>query len=183
MSQNNILENDRTANWDELKTTVENLHSSWSTILLDLYKLDINKDEILKFSSLLDQLTLNVKDEKKIETLDSLTQMYSCVVGYIYSFEGEDELYKNIAKTRESIFYAYTNVDKENWDEVKNHLNNAESSLVTVVNNIYNQEKEFTINKAYITLKELQNGISERDADVFYIKYKNVLEELNFLMG
>lgn len=183
MKNNTILSSDRNVDWSKLDSSVEVLHSSWSTILLDLYKLNINKDDILKFSSLLDQLTLNIKDKKKIEALDSLTQMYSCIVGYIHSFAGEDELYKNVAKTKESVFYAYANVDKDNWDEVKNHLQNAENAYIPVVNNINHKEKEFTINKAYITLKELQNGIADRDKDVFYIKYKNVLEELNILMG
>lgn len=183
LNENNILKNDRKANWNQLQTTVENLHLSWSTILLDLYKLDINKDDILKFSTLLDKLTVNVKDEKKIDTLDNLTEMYSCIVGYIHAIASEDEMYKNVAKTRESIFYAYAGVDKDNWEEVKNHLNNAEISFLVVVNDTNNQEKEFNINKTYITLKELQNGISDNDKDVFYIKYKNLLEELNFLMG
>lgn len=183
MSYNSILTNDRDKiDWEQLKITAENLQSSWTTILLDLYKVDTNKDEILKFSGLLDELVKNVKEEKKVESLDTLTQMYSCVVSYITSF-AQDESYQNIARTKENVFYAYVQVDKDNWQEVQKSLQNSENSYLTLVNNMQNNKKEFTINKAYIALKELQNSIPEQSKDVFYIKYKNLLEELNFLMG
>ena len=80
MNYDSVLNNDETIDWEELKKEVENLQSSWPTVLLDLYKIDMNKEDILAFSDLLNQLTLNVKEEKKIESLDILTQMYSCIV-------------------------------------------------------------------------------------------------------
>ena len=34
------------------------------------------------------------------------------------------------------------------------------------------------INKAYVIINELQNAINLEDTDIFLIKYKNLLEEL-----
>ena len=39
--------------------------------------------------------------------------------------------------------------------------------------------KQASINKAYIMLNELQNAINLKDKQVFLIKYKNLLEEIN----
>ena len=42
---------------------METVYSSWPTILIDLYELDINDNDLLAFSSKLDQAMKNIKDE------------------------------------------------------------------------------------------------------------------------
>ena len=54
--------------------------------------------------------------------------------------------------------------------------------MIAMMNNMGTQnEKEYHLNKAYILLKDLQNTVDKNDADIFYLKYKNLLEELNIL--
>ena len=72
---------------------------------------------------------------------------------------------------------AYTVVNSKNWNEVTAQLNNAENSYLNVLNS--NTTEDYNINKGYILLKELQNSVSEKDEDIFYIKYKNLIEKLN----
>lgn len=182
MEQDSIIGADRTPQWNNLKKEIENLYSSWNVIILDLYKFNIDGDKILKFSDLLDTLTLNIKDENKEESLKTLTNMYSSIVGYVNSFSDEEN-FKKILIAKENIFYAYANVDSKNWEEIQNRLQQAENAYVENLNNDNNSEKEFNLNKGYILLKELQNSITQQDEDVFYIKYKNLMEELNLIMS
>lgn len=182
MKKNTVIDSDRTPRWDDLKSNIENLYSSWNVIILDLYKLNIDGNKILEFSDLLDKLTLNIKEENKQEALKTLTNMYSSIVGYVNDFSSEEGL-KKILTARENIFYAYANVDSKNWEEVQLRIAQAEKDYVEKLNNENNKEKEFNLNKGYILLKELQNSISEQDEDIFYIKYKNLIEELNLLMS
>ena len=53
------------------------------------------------------------------------------------------------------------------------------NNVMTDVNFI--NEKNYNVNKTYVSLKELQNSISLNDPDVFYIKYKTFMEEINLL--
>ena len=44
-----------------------------------------------------------------------------------------------------------------------------------------NENNEVNINKSYILIKDLQNSSNNTDKDIFYIKYKNLIEQLNIL--
>ena len=41
------------------------------------------------------------------------------------------------------------------------------------------EQKQYAINKIYIMLSELQKSTDKKDVQIFLIKYKNMLEELN----
>ena len=59
----------------------------------------------------------------------------------------------------------------------------AENLLVGLVNdaNLVDDERKYNINKAYILTEELKNSLSTQDTGIFYVKYKNVLEQLNII--
>lgn len=42
----------------------------------------------------------------------------------------------------------------------------------------YISEKSYQINKIYVLLNELKNSLEQKDKDIFYIKYRNLMEEL-----
>ncbi len=57
MEGNEILLQDRTPDWSTVKAEIEKLYCSWSTIMLDLYKVNINNQDILNFNTDLDVAT------------------------------------------------------------------------------------------------------------------------------
>lgn len=171
-----VLTSNKEADWEELKSEIEILYTSWNTIILDLYKLNINSEDILKFSSTLDKATMNIREENKEQSLLALSELYSYIPLYTQSYS-KDNKEINIQKTKSSVMKAYTAVNSKNWNEVTAQLNNAENSYLNVLNS--NTTEDYNINKGYILLKELQNSISEKDEDIFYIKYKNLIEKLN----
>ena len=171
-----VLTSNKEADWEKLKSEIEILYTSWNTIILDLYKLNINSEDILKFSSTLDKATMNIREENKEQSLLALSELYSYIPLYTQSYS-KDNKKINIQKTKASVIKAYAVVNSKNWNEVTAQLNNAENSYLNVLNS--NTTEDYNINKGYILLKELQNSVSEKDEDIFYIKYKNLIEKLN----
>ena len=60
--------------------------------------------------------------------------------------------------------------------------NVGEKTFKNVVNDIeFAKKNEYKINKTYVLIKELQNSLDLQDKEVFYMKYKNLLESINTL--
>lgn len=60
-----VLTNSDEINWDYIKSEIEILYSSLPTITLDLYKSNVNQENVLSFNKEFDNLTIVTKNEKK----------------------------------------------------------------------------------------------------------------------
>lgn len=179
MEKNEILLQDRKTDWTSLKSYIEKIYSDWTIIQLDLYKLNINNQEVLNFSSDLDVATQAIKDEDKAKTLTCLAKLYEYIP--IYSTEIEQNaIISNVYKTKSNLFNVYAIIEENNFIKVEEEMNKMEQAFLPVVNNINSDnQQQININKAYILIKELQNFSSNKDIEIFYIKYKNLIQELN----
>lgn len=168
-------------NWNEIKSKIETLYSSIPTITLDLYQIQVSQDDILNFNKELDSLTLLVEQERKGESLNKLATIYE----YVPKFAEKattDELEKTILDTKKNLFKAYSKLDSKNWTEISQDVSQTVESFTKLLTNVNeNDSKQYTINKIYVMLNELQNAVNIQDTNVFLIKYKNILEELNDL--
>lgn len=179
MESNGILSSKKLADWNKLKYDIEQLYTSWSTIILDLYRLNISNNNILGFSNDLDLATKAIKDENKKDSLVLLAKLYSYLPKYAESYS-TDTTKINLLKTKSSILNAYSIIEDNKIEEVKNEISNAEQSYLPIINDISsNPNKQFNINKGYILIKELQNSINTETTDIFYIKYRNLMEEIS----
>lgn len=61
MEGNEILLQERTPDWNTVKAEIEKLYCSWSTVMLDLYKVNTNNQDILNFNTDLDIATRQYK--------------------------------------------------------------------------------------------------------------------------
>lgn len=175
-----VLTSKENINWDIVKSEIENLYLSIPTITIDLYNQNVNQDEILAFNKEFDNLTIVAKDEKKVETLTQLSKIYDYLPKFM---QDEDELEKILVETKSNIFKAYSKLDNQNWTEISSDVKNAidvYSRLLTNPN--IDNNKQYSISKAYIMLNELQNAVNIKDTSVFLIKYKNLLEEINAMV-
>ena len=146
---------------------------------VDLYQTNTNQQDIMNFNKEYDNLTKAVKDEDKEVTLDELAILYNYLPKFLQNCtEKEKEI--TIIKTKQYILNAYSLIEKEEWSTISENINIAAQEFRKLVTNINNDEKnnQYNINKAYIMINEMQNAVLLRDRDVFLIKYKNVLEEL-----
>lgn len=111
MSPNTILNPSRTEiDWVNIKTDIENLHETWNTIVLDLYKLNVNNDNILSFSNDLDKATSYVKNEDKANSILAVAKLYSYLPKYMENIS-VDNVTKNITSTQSYIINGYSLLD------------------------------------------------------------------------
>lgn len=177
MEENEILLQDRTPDWKSVKAEIEKLYSTWSTIILDLYKVNVNNQDILSFNADLDVATASIKNENKEASLNALAKLYSYIPKYV-AYVSNDATATNIYQTKSNILNAYAIIEGNNSSQVKTELSNAEQAFMPIINNLNSQtNNQSNINKAYILIKELQNSMDNKD--IFYIKYKNLMQELN----
>lgn len=174
-----ILTGDTQLNWDEIKNNVERVYTLLYPTTLDLYQVNTNQDEIVNFNKEYDNLTQAVKSENKQDTLEELTLLYEYIPKFIENCTNEEKE-KIIIRTKNYIFKAYSILEEEEWTTMAENINYAVqefTKLVTDINNIENGN-QYNINKTYIIINELKNAVVLRDKEVFLIKYKNALEEI-----
>lgn len=175
---NGVLNENQQIDWNNVKGKVEELYISIPTITLDLYKKNVNKDDILNFNKEYDNLIKVVKNENKEEVLGTLNNLYSYMPKFIQN-TSDDNVNKTIVETKSYIVSAYSKLDAENWDVISDDIKKAidvYSKLLSDTN--IDSEKQYYLNKSYVILNEIQNALSIKDKSVFLIKYKNLLEEL-----
>lgn len=164
--------------WEFMKSNIEMIYTFLPTIIADLNALEIDSQEILNFSGTLDIVALSIKNEDKVATVNNLAALYSFLPIY-RSKISEEQQSVNIDYCKNNILNSYAFVEQNNWDEVKNQLSNAMNYYTNVIDSISeNIQNQSRISKTYILLNELNNSISLQDKELYYIKYRNVMEEL-----
>ena len=175
IEKNNILNSDReVTNWEQIKNDIEKLYTSLVTIELDLEEIGVENSEILAFSELLDNTIISIKEENKEKSIENLAKLYK----YIPKFCQANDEKKYVYQTKAEIIEAYSMVDKEEWEQIEEKINLAEEKFSKAAEK---SSKKIITNKVTLLLKDFKEGIKLKDKDVFYIKYKNLLDELNNL--
>ncbi len=184
MEKDLLIGNSEEINWEWMKGEIEVFYSVWSQIVLDLYNKGVSSDKILEFSDNLDNAVLSIKNSDKKSSAINLAKLYNIIPDFSNHTSSIDEIKKNTLQTKKYILNAYANVDSENWEGVNSETEKAERAFMQAMNNIgkEGEKKKYNINKTYILLEELKNSISKKDTEIFYIKYKNLLEEINVLI-
>ena len=180
MVPNTILNADKTINWKNLKLEIENLNNTWPSIIVDLYKANVDNKKLTEFSDLINTCIGNIKNENRTETLNSLAKLYEYIPVFLEKIVTDDQQVA-LAKTKVEVIKAYVNIDFENWEELKTSLDRAISNFEPIVNNTSEAEKEYNIRKAYVLLQEFKNAVDTNDKDLLFMKYKNLMEELIIL--
>ena len=179
LKETGILTKSSDINWDYIKNETEKMYTSLSKLTLDLYETNVNQQEIVNFNKEYDNLIKSVKDENKADTLTELSILYNYLPTFIENCT-DNEIEKSVIKTKNNVFKAYCKLDNKDWANISFDINQAiqeYTKIVTSVDN-FDERNKYTINKAYVIINELQNAINLEDTDIFLIKYKNLLEEL-----
>ena len=166
--------------WEEIKKDVENLYSIWATISIDLKSIGANSDDILQFNKVLDDIAKSVKQEDKNASIIGMSKLYALIPKYMESFS-DDELKKCVFITKSHILNAYAQVDNNDWNKINEELKLANESFSKIDKEKIDSNKELNINRCELLLKELLNSTEKRDKQIFYLRYKNALQELNIL--
>ena len=181
LKRNAILTNNEEINWDDIKNKIEIVYSSIPTITLDLYKYNINQDDILNFNKEFDNLTVVIKQNNKQDSLIQLSKLYDFMPKFAQSIY-DDDLRKTIIETKTNILKAYSKLDTDNWNDISNDIKKASNSYSKILTNPnIDQSKQYDISKIYVMINELQNAVQVQDKQIFLIKYKNIIEEMNVI--
>lgn len=183
LTEDNILSLDSNTDigWDLIKSEIENLYSIWTTITIDMHTAGVNSNDILEFNTLLDSLAVQAKDENKQGSLDNLSKLYNLLPKYLNSYSN-DEIKKSVLNTKAHLLTAFCMVDTDKWEDMHVEILKANQEFSTIINNVnIDKNKKLNVNRAYLLLKEAQNSIETKNKDIFLIKYKNTIQELNML--
>lgn len=182
MKQYSVLnnnDNDNQIDWEYIKNKIEFFYSSWVNIVIDLHQNEVNNDDILNFGYEIDNLVASVKNENKIETLRSISKLYSYLPKYIeQTLKDNQKTY--IYYTKSSIINSYALVEQENWEEVSSQMAKAQEYFINIINNVDGNDKN-KINETYVLINETYNSISKKDKDIYYIKYKNLIKTIDMI--
>ncbi len=182
--QNNavLLRNTSDIDWNELQNQAENLYKSWTTITLDLNTMNVTSEDILAYNTNLDNLIVSLKEKNKVNSAICLANMYSLIPKYTNEIS-RDTAKSKLESVKSNIIFAYSIVETNKWDDVLKLLGQAETDLtelMTMKENLSTIRKS-KINKAYVLLKELIKSSNDKNVDIFYLKYINLMEELDNL--
>lgn len=173
-----LMGQNQEVDWDSIKSNTEMLYHTWPTIVLDLHELNVNNEDILNFSNVLDQVTASVKQENKIATLNNLASLYAFLPNY-RSQISKDNQSINIDYVKGCVLNSYALLEQEKWDEMKAQLANAMNYFSNIMNRIEEKgQNQSKISRIYVLLNELNNSIDKKEKELFYIKYRNLMEEL-----
>lgn len=178
MTQNTI--NTDEIDWKNLESEISNLYKSWSEIIIDLNKVNSNNENILKFSNDLDETTKYIKVQDKVNSLSMVAKLYSYLPQFMELYEKDG---RKIAfmQTKTNIIRAYSIIEQEKWEEIKKEISSSINSFNTILNDVNNNKNQYNINKTYVLLNEFNNSIDTNDKEILYIKYRNLIQEIEYL--
>lgn len=179
----NILDKDETdkIDWDNIEVRVRNMYSTWTSIMIDLSTLNVNRDNLLKFNSILDEISKNIEDKNKENMLIQLADLYKLLPEYTIDFYDDNSVI-DILNVKSNILYSYAEIERDDWNKASNYIKQAQKDFTNILNNqINNINKIDIVNKAYVLINELEQDCSSKERRVFLINYANLMEELQNL--
>ena len=175
-----VLTQDSQIDWEKTKTEIEKIYVSIPTITLDLYQTNVNQQDILDFNSKFDNLTVAIKNENKQETLQNLIEVYKYMPTFAEAVSQNSNIKKTALDTKLNIFQGYSKLDSGDWTTISNDIQTGIQTFAKLLTDAQIEEqKQYTINKIYVMINELKSASEKKDVEIFLIKYKNLIEELN----
>lgn len=179
---NSILKNtNNEVDWDSLKSDIEIMYSAWTTVLMDLTSLNVNKDNLLKYNDKLDSIVVDLEKKDKQSTLLNMADLYSLLATFVKEVTNDSNEIA-LFNVKCNVLYSYAYIESENWEKVKEYVNNAKTDFNSIVNNQVNNIYQIDIvNKSYILINEIEKDISNKSKKTFYINYEILMQELENL--
>lgn len=178
--QEPVLDKDKDdIDWRELEDTAESLYNSWATITIDLNSQNVSKNDILMFNTNLDNLMNSLKNKDKKNSKICLANLYSTLPKYMEQ-TSQDSNAISFRRVKANVLFSYAMLDTGDWDSINKFLSQAEVDLKNLMEtgNVNGNFKKSTVDKSYVLLRELIKTGNEKNIDLFYVKYMNLIAEL-----
>ena len=133
MEPKSILDLDETnIDWEIIKNEIETLNEAWSVIILDLTSVNADNNDILSFSTYLNDSLLSIKNENKKDTLNNLTKLYSLIPKFEQQIDQNNSV-KNVKQAKANLINAYSLLEQNDWAGIENKV----SLLDTTFKNLF----------------------------------------------
>lgn len=163
--------------WNEISYSVETLYTAWPTVNIDMKTLNVQDDDLSSFSVTLDGVAQAIKAQDRNSALINLYNLYVLLPKFMSSFiDDKDKL--NIYYAKAYVLNAYVSASGEKWNEMNANVGQAISALSNVMGN---KDEKSNLQKAYVRLQDLEKATKLEDKQIFYLKYKLAIEELEIL--
>lgn len=180
---NSLTETDnQEIDWDVITNIYENLFTTWTTTVLDLKECGIKDEFIDNVNVDLNGIAQSIINKDKNSCLVNLYNLYSQLPGYIETIMQNDYL-NTLYNTKMAILNAYTLSNNDNkWNEMSSSIKSAKEQFATLLNkNDIDEYNKMNIEKIYSMLQNLESAVALNNKNIFYMQYKNVLQEIENL--
>ncbi len=109
-------------NWNQIEADLNTLYGTWSQVMIDLYEVNTNNDDILAFGRDLDEATKYIKSNDKVNSLSLIASLYNYIPKFINSYSPEDTRKVYMETTKASIINAYALIEQEKWEEIVSQI-------------------------------------------------------------
>lgn len=166
-------------NWDQLEQEVEILYASWNSIIVDFSNLQIDNNALTDFGKKLDNIMINIQNKNINQTLVTISDLYGLLTKFTESYH-VDTILKNDIITKNYLIKSYSLLYTDNWTLISENVHNAAKTFYANINMVeISENQKFNLNKIYVAINELKNATSNQNKDLFYIKYKIVMENFS----
>lgn len=113
--------------------------------------------------------------------LNNLTIIYEFLPRFAEQIDN-GSLLQQILQSKYNLLLCYKYANVEDWEEFSNSLDKLEQSFSKIQEKKSEYaEQEININTASLIIREMDNTADVKEKDIFFIKYKNLMQEFNTL--
>lgn len=179
---NSLTETDnQEPDWNSITSIYENLVSIWPTTQLDLKRAGIGDEYLENINVHLNGIAQSILNKDKNSCLVNLYNLYSQIPTYM-EIISTDNYMKNLYNTKMYILNAYALVNADNkWNEISSSIKSATAQFEKIVNSETKEKEKDNLEKIYSMLKNLESTVALNNKNIFYMQYKNVMQEISNL--
>lgn len=164
--------------WESIYDESEILNESWSTVVLDLSKLNIPEEQINGLGQDVANLVISISAQNEDELFTNLYSIYSRLpqIEQVYS---DDTISKSKRELKRIVFLAYVYAENENYEASKNEIQNASNRYNEMMKDTnYIKNSSYNLNKILVEIEELRSAINLENIALIRIRFVNFIEEL-----
>lgn len=164
--------------WESIYDESEILNESWSTVVLDLSKLNIPEEQINGLGQDVANLVISISAQNEDELFTNLYSIYSRLpqIEQVYS---DDTISKSKRELKRTVFLAHVYAENDNYEASKNEIQNASNRYNEMMKDTnYIKNSSYNLNKILVEIEELKSAINLENIALIRIRFVNFIEEL-----
>ena len=133
-----------------------------------------NNDGIVEKTRKIQEDHVQVLKKDKNSCLINLYNLYSQIPSYM-EILSTDDYTTNLYSTKMELLNAYSLANSNKWIEITSSIKSAEEKFEKIVNSAKNEKEKNNLEKIY------ENTVALNNKNIFYMQYKNVIQEISNL--